>query len=48
MLPHYIAINTTAGTASELTRFCVITDKERHVKMSIVAVVREMCIRDRW
>ncbi len=36
MLPHYIAINTTAGTASELTRFCVITDKERHVKMSIV------------
>ena len=36
MLPHYIAINTTAGTASELTRFCVITDKERHWKMSIV------------
>ena len=36
MLPHCIAINTTAGTASELTRFCVITDKERHVKMSIV------------
>ena len=36
MLPHYIAINTTAGTASEVTRFCVITDKERHVKMSIV------------
>lgn len=36
MLPHYIAINTTAGTASELTRFCVIINKGRHVKMSIV------------
>jgi len=30
-----IAINTTAGTGSELTRFCVITDEERHVKMTI-------------
>ena len=30
-----IAINTTAGTGSELTRFCVITDEERHVKMAI-------------
>lgn len=28
-------INTTAGTGSELTRFCVITDEERHVKMTI-------------
>ncbi|HAN6895065.1 TPA: iron-containing alcohol dehydrogenase, partial [Escherichia coli] len=25
-----IAINTTAGTASEMTRFCIITDEERH------------------
>ncbi|MFA9342136.1 iron-containing alcohol dehydrogenase, partial [Escherichia coli] len=31
-----IAINTTAGTASEMTRFCIITDKGRHVKMAIV------------
>ena len=30
-----IAINTTAGTASEMTIFCVITDEERHVKMAI-------------
>lgn len=31
-----ISINTTAGTASEMTRFCIITDQERHVKMAIV------------
>ncbi|ELZ8934527.1 L-threonine dehydrogenase [Cronobacter dublinensis] len=31
-----IAINTTAGTASEMTRFCIITDPDRHVKMAIV------------
>ncbi|OSI10915.1 iron-containing alcohol dehydrogenase [Neisseria zoodegmatis] len=31
-----IAINTTAGTASEMTRFAVITDEARHVKMAIV------------
>ncbi|MDC9580213.1 L-threonine dehydrogenase [Xenorhabdus sp. PR6a] len=31
-----IAINTTAGTASEMTRFCIITDIERHIKMAIV------------
>lgn len=30
-----VAINTTAGTASEMTRFCVITDETRHVKMVI-------------
>ena len=28
MLP-MVAINTTAGTASEMTRFCIITDTER-------------------
>lgn len=32
----FIAVNTTAGTASEMTRFCIITDSERHVKMAIV------------
>ena len=31
-----IAINTTAGTASEMTRFCIITDVTRHIKMAIV------------
>ncbi|ELM3721349.1 L-threonine dehydrogenase [Edwardsiella piscicida] len=31
-----IAINTTAGTASEMTRFCIITDVQRHIKMAIV------------
>ncbi|MCG3728770.1 L-threonine dehydrogenase [Vibrio cincinnatiensis] len=30
------AVNTTAGTASEMTRFCIITDDERHIKMAIV------------
>lgn len=35
MLP-LISINTTAGTASEMTRFCIITDEERHIKMAIV------------
>jgi alcohol dehydrogenase len=31
-----VAINTTAGTASELTKFAVITDETKHLKMSIV------------
>ena len=31
-----IAINTTAGTASEMTRFCIITNTDTHVKMAIV------------
>jgi len=31
-----ISINTTAGTASEITRFCIITDTSRLVKMAIV------------
>ncbi|KEG09212.1 alcohol dehydrogenase [Trypanosoma grayi] len=30
-----VAINTTAGTASEMTRFAVITDEKRHTKMVI-------------
>lgn len=30
------AVNTTAGTASEMTRFCIITDSKRKVKMAIV------------
>ena len=35
-MPPFIAVNTTAGTASEMTRFCIITDESRHVKMAIV------------
>ncbi|CAG35763.1 iron-containing alcohol dehydrogenase [Desulfotalea psychrophila] len=35
-MPSFIAINTTAGTASEMTRFCIITDSVRKVKMTIV------------
>ncbi|CEO28704.1 L-threonine dehydrogenase [Paraclostridium sordellii] len=31
-----ISINTTAGTASEMTVFSIITDEDRHVKMAIV------------
>ena len=35
-MPPFIALNTTAGTASEMTRFCIITDTQRKVKMAIV------------
>merc|ERR1712050_72122 len=31
-----VAVNTTAGTAAEMTRFCIITDDARHVKMALV------------
>lgn len=31
-----IAVNTTAGTASEMTRFAIITDHARKVKMAII------------
>lgn len=31
-----IAINTTAGTASEMTRFAIITEETRHIKMAII------------
>ena len=34
--PPYVAVNTTAGTGSEMTRFCIITDEARHIKMAIV------------
>ena len=35
-MPPFVAINTTAGTASEMSRFCIITNTETHVKMAIV------------
>ncbi len=31
-----VAINTTAGTASEMTIFSIITDEKRHIKMALV------------
>jgi alcohol dehydrogenase len=33
--PPKIAINTTAGTGSEMTFFCVVTNTDTHVKMAI-------------
>lgn len=43
-----MAVNTTAGTASEITRFCIITDTSRKVKMAIVdwRVTPQIAIND--
>jgi len=35
-IPPLIMVNTTAGTASEMTSFTIITDTKRHIKMAIV------------
>lgn len=35
-LPPLVAVNTTSGTASEMTRFCIITNTDTKVKMAIV------------
>jgi alcohol dehydrogenase len=35
-IPPLITVNTTAGTASEMTSFTIITDTRRHIKMAIV------------
>ncbi len=47
-MPPFIAVNTTAGTASEMTRFCIITDTRRKVKMAIVdwRVTPDVAIND--
>ncbi|MFP8966934.1 iron-containing alcohol dehydrogenase [Pokkaliibacter sp. CJK22405] len=47
-LPPYIAVNTTAGTASEMTRFTIITNTANHVKMAIVdwRVTPDVAIND--
>ena len=47
-LPPFIAINTTAGTASEITRFTVITNTSNHVKMAIVdwRITPDLAIND--
>ncbi len=47
-MPPFIAVNTTAGTASEMTRFCIITDTSRKVKMAIVdwRVTPDVAIND--
>ena len=47
MIP-LMAINTTAGTASEITRFCIITYTSRKVKMAIVdwRVTPQIAIND--
>ena len=47
MLP-LVAVNTTAGTGAEMTRFCIITDETRHVKMAIVdwRVTPTMAVND--
>ena len=43
-----MAVNTTAGSASEITRFCIITDTTRKVKMAIVdwRVTPQIAIND--
>ena len=41
-----ISINTTAKTAVEMTRFAIITDKKRHIKMAIVDNLAKTVLND--
>lgn len=36
-LPPVVAVATTAGSGAEITQFCIVTDKKRNSKMSIVS-----------
>jgi alcohol dehydrogenase len=47
-MPPLVAVNTTSGTASEMTRFCIITNTETKVKMAIVdwRVTAQVSIND--
>lgn len=46
--PVLAAVNTTAGTASEMTRYCIITDEKEHHKLAIVnkAVLPDIAVDD--
>lgn len=43
-----IAVNTTAGTGSEVTKFSIITDKEKHQKMTLTdsRVLPDIAVND--
>lgn len=42
------AVNTTAGTASEVTRFAIIKDEERHYKLSLIdeGIIPDIAVDD--
>jgi alcohol dehydrogenase len=42
------AVNTTAGTASEMTKYCIITDEDKHRKMAIISktVIPDIAVDD--
>lgn len=43
-----VCINTTAGTGSEVTKFCVVTDEDEHHKMTIIndKIVPDIAVDD--
>ena len=42
------AVNTTAGTASEMTKYCIVTDEDKHHKLAIVnqSVLPDIAVDD--